>query len=75
MTADSHHRRLAPLKWGTIGVAFMILALAAFYGLDERIAGYVVAALVVSCLANLWAGILARQPRLAAEHGTSRTVP
>jgi hypothetical protein len=53
----------------------MILALAAFYGLDERIAGYVVAAFVVSCLANLWAGILARQPRLAAEHGTSRTVP
>lgn len=51
MTPGSHHRRFAPVMWGAIGVTFMILAVVAVYGLDSRIAGYAVGALVLVCLA------------------------
>jgi hypothetical protein len=37
--------------WGVIGVTLMILAVVAVYGLDPRIAGYAVGALVLMCLA------------------------
>jgi hypothetical protein len=37
--------------WGTIGSTFILLALVAVLRLDPRIAGYVVGALVLTCLA------------------------
>jgi uncharacterized membrane protein YccC len=37
--------------WGTIGITFILLALVAVLRLDPRIAGYVVGALVLTCLA------------------------
>lgn len=46
----SHHRRFGPVMWGAIGVTFMVLAVVAVYGLEPRIAGYAVAALVLVCI-------------------------
>lgn len=51
MTPGSYHRRFGPVMRGAIGVAFMVLAVVAIYGLDPRIAGYVVGVLVLICLA------------------------
>lgn len=51
MTTDSHHRRFGPVMWGAIGITFMVVALVAAYGLDARVAGYAVGALVLVCLA------------------------
>jgi hypothetical protein len=50
MTAESHHRRFAPVMWGAIGVTFFLLAVVAALRLDPRIAGYAVGALVLTCL-------------------------
>lgn len=57
MTPDSHHRRFGPVMWGVIGVFFMILAVVAVYGLDPRIGGYAVGALVLVCLAVCGAAV------------------
>lgn len=51
MISGSHQRRFGAVMWGAIGIAFMILAVVAFYRLDSRIAGYAVGALVLVCLA------------------------
>lgn len=51
MTSDSHHRRFAPVMWGAIAITLTALAVVAVYGLDPRIAGYAVGALLVVCLA------------------------
>jgi uncharacterized membrane protein YccC len=51
MIPDSHHRRLGPLMWGAVGVTLLVLALAAVYDLDPRIAGYAAGILVLTCLA------------------------
>lgn len=50
MTVDPGHRRLGSVMWGAIGVTFMILAVVAVYRLDSRIAGFVVGALILTCL-------------------------
>jgi uncharacterized membrane protein YccC len=51
MTPGSHHHRFGSVMWGTIGITFILLALVAVLGLDPRIAGYAVGALVLICLA------------------------
>ena len=57
MTPDSHHRRFGPVMWGSIGVTFMILVVVAVYGLDPRIGGYAVGALVLLCIAVCGAAV------------------
>ena len=51
MSPDSYHRRFGPVMWGAIGITFMFVAVVATYGLDARVAGYAVGALVLVCLA------------------------
>lgn len=51
MTRGSRHSRLGAVMWGAIGITFMALAVVAIYGLDTRVAGYAVGALVLVCLA------------------------
>lgn len=51
MTPGSRHRRFGPVMWGTIGITLSILALVAVLGLDPRITGYAMGALILVCLA------------------------